>query len=73
MKEKFNFNYKKKYGQNFLQDNNILDNIVRESEITSNTLVIEIGVGAGALTKLLLKKAKMVIGYEIDISLKNHL
>ena len=64
------FIYKKKYGQNFLQDENILNNIIRESDISSDTLVIEIGVGSGALTKKLIEVAKQVIGYEIDTSLK---
>lgn len=67
------FVFKKKYGQNFLLDNNILDNIVNLANITKDTLVIEIGVGAAALTKKLSKKAKMVLGYEIDNTLINPL
>ena len=68
-----NFVYKKKYGQNFLIDTNILDNIIKTSEISSKTLVIEIGVGAAALTKRLCQKAKFVLGYEIDEQLKKPL
>ena len=68
-----NFIFKKKFGQNFLLDQNILNNIVSLADITKDTLVIEVGVGAGALTKLLSKKAKTVIGYEIDVSLKEPL
>ena len=64
------FNFKKKFGQNFLKDENILKNIVSKSEVEKDTLVIEIGVGAGYLTYYLSEVAKNVIGYEIDNSLK---
>ena len=65
------FNFKKKFGQNFLRDENILRNIVEKSEIDEDTLVLEIGVGAAYLTYYVSKKAKNVIGYEIDDSLKD--
>ena len=68
-----NFNFKKKFGQNFLLDQNILDNIIKEADIKDNTLVIEIGVGAAALTKKISEKANKVLGYEIDITLKEPL
>ena len=68
-----NFVFKKKFGQNFLIDNNVLNNIVKESNILSNDLVIEIGVGAGALTKKTSQYAKFVLGYEIDITLESSL
>ncbi len=68
--EKYNFNFKKKFGQNFLKDKNILENIVKKSEIDKDTLVIEIGVGAAALTLTMQPYAKNIIGYEIDTSLK---
>ena len=68
-----NFVFKKKFGQNFLLDQNILNNIVKEADITKDTLVIEIGVGAAALTKKLSLKAKTVLGYEIDETLKEPL
>ncbi len=67
------FTFKKKFGQNFLLDQNILNNIVKLGNITKDTLVIEIGVGAGALTKKLSEKAMVVLGYEIDSSLKEPL
>lgn len=67
----YDFKFKKKYGQNFLNDDNILNNIVTKSEITKDTLVMEIGVGAGALTLKMQPYAKNIIGYEIDKSLKN--
>ena len=70
---KNNFSFKKKFGQNFLLDQNVLDNIVKTSGAHKNTLVIEIGVGAGALTKKLSLSAGYVVGYEIDSSLKDPL
>ena len=68
--ENNNFNFKKKYGQNFIIDKNIINNIVEKSNVDKNTLVIEIGPGAGALTNILGEKAQNVIAYEIDKSLK---
>ena len=64
--EKHRFYIKKKYGQNFLIDQNILRNIVEIPPITKETLVIEIGPGLGSLTEHLLNKAKHVLAYEID-------
>lgn len=60
------FNFKKKFGQNFLQDKNIVQNIVNSINPTENDLVIEIGPGAGALTKLIKAKGCMLLAYEID-------
>lgn len=64
------FQIKKKFGQNFIIDNNIINNIINKSEIDRDTLVIEVGPGMGALTSLLVKKAGHVIAYEIDATLK---
>ena len=71
--DKNNFNFKKKFGQNFLLDQNILNNIVTLADITKEDLVIEIGVGAGALTKKISPRAKYVLGYEIDKTLEKPL
>jgi 16S rRNA (adenine1518-N6/adenine1519-N6)-dimethyltransferase len=60
------FHIKKKFGQNFLTDQNILRKIVDIPSITKNTLVVEIGPGLGSMTELLLDKAKHVLAYEID-------
>ena len=65
------FGFKKKFGQNFIIDENIINNIVEKSEIDDETLVIEIGPGAGSLTYGLAKKAKNVLCYEIDTTLKD--
>ena len=64
------FKFKKSYGQNFLNDNNIIENIVKKTEIEPDSLVIEIGPGAGILTKELSKYAKNVLSYEIDSRLE---
>ena len=67
---KENFNFKKKFGQNFIVDKNIINSIINKSNIDKETLVIEIGPGAGSLTSELGKVAKNVIAYEIDKTLK---
>jgi 16S rRNA (adenine1518-N6/adenine1519-N6)-dimethyltransferase len=64
-----NHQAKKKFGQNFLRDKNLLQKIVRESNI-ENKHVIEVGPGQGALTTFLASSAKDLIAYEIDVSLK---
>jgi len=64
-----NHQIKKKFGQNFLRDKNLLMKIVRDSNI-ENKHVIEVGPGQGALTTFLALSAKDVVAYEIDVSLK---
>ena len=64
-------NFKKKFGQNFLSDTNLLRAIVSDSLITPNDEVLEIGAGAGALTYELAKVCKKLISFEIDKSLEN--
>lgn len=66
-------NFKKKYGQNFLRNNDILERIVSSFECDKNSKIIEIGPGDGALTKKLVKKNVEVIAFEIDKSLKQYL
>ena len=65
-----NFHFKKKYGQNFIVDKNVILNIVSKANIDKNTLVLEIGPGVGSLTNLLGEHAKNVLAYEIDESVK---
>ena len=64
------FNFKKKFGQNFIVDENTIDSIINKAFIDNETLVIEIGPGAGALTYKLSKFAKNVLCYEIDKTLE---
>lgn len=66
---KYNINPTKKFGQNFLIDDSILQNIVDASNITEDDIVIEIGPGLGNLTQYLIEKAKFVILIEIDNSM----
>ncbi|PKK94680.1 MAG: ribosomal RNA small subunit methyltransferase A [Tenericutes bacterium HGW-Tenericutes-5] len=61
-----NFFIKKKFSQNFLLDENIIKNIIKESKIDKNSYVIEIGPGLGALTKYIVDQAKKVLIYEVD-------
>lgn len=68
-----NFNFKKKFGQNFLQDNNIIYKIVDSIGATDKDLVIEIGPGGGALTKYISMIGCKYIGYEIDTEVKQFL
>ena len=65
------FNYKKSYGQNFINSKKIIHDIVEKSNILPNSLVIEIGPGSGSLTKELSLVAKNVIAYEIDTRLED--
>lgn len=67
------FNYKKKFGQNFLKDDHIVEEIVLQSNIPECTLVIEVGPGKGILTRQLSKRAKNVLCYEIDEELQYEL
>jgi len=67
--KKHNFNFNKAFGQNFIFDTNLLEKIVGDADIDENTTVLEIGCGAGTLTKQISKKAKKVVGYEIDKNL----
>lgn len=69
--EKYGFNLKKMYGQNFIIDENIINNIINGANIDKDTLVIEIGPGAGSLTYKLGQSAKQVLCYEIDTTLKD--
>jgi len=57
---------KKKLGQNFLTDLNILHGIVDTAEITNDDFVLEIGPGIGSLTEQLARAAKKVVALEID-------
>lgn len=65
-----NFRYDKSLGQNFITDTNLLKAIVSDAGITSGDTVVEIGAGAGTLTKELAKAAKEVIAFEVDENLR---
>jgi len=63
------FKFKKKFGQNFLTDGNILQKIIDTAKLNKDVSVIEIGPGIGALTEHLARGAHSVVAYEIDDSL----
>lgn len=68
-----NFNFKKKYGQNFLKDKLVIKRIANSIDPKSDDLIIEIGPGSGTLTEELLKSDSRVLAYEIDSELKKYL
>lgn len=65
------FDYKKSLGQNFLKDQNIIKKISSSINPNKDDLIVEIGPGAGALTKELIKKDCDVLCFEIDERLKD--
>ena len=67
------FNFKKKFGQNFLYDKTTINNIVASIDAKPDDLIIEIGPGVGSLTKNLVKKECHLIAYEIDIDTMEYL
>lgn len=70
--ENSKINFKKNYGQNFIFDHNLLCAIVSDSEV-ENQNVLEIGTGAGTLTKEISKVATKVLTYEIDKELQSNI
>ena len=64
--QKYNFNFKKSFGQNFLIDSHVIDKIIRAAEITKEDNVLEIGPGIGTLTQYLAEAAGRVVAVEID-------
>lgn len=65
--------FKKRFGQNFISDTNLLQAIVTDAGITNQDTVLEIGAGAGTLTTALAAVAKKVVSYEIDFDLQHPL
>ncbi len=67
--QKYNFNFQKRFGQNFLIDTHVLERIISEAEITKDDVVLEIGPGIGTMTQYLCESASKVIAVEIDNTL----
>lgn len=67
--QKYNFNFQKKFGQNFLIDEHVLNKIIRAAEITKDDYVLEIGPGIGTMTQYLACAAREVTAVEIDRAL----
>lgn len=60
------FRFKKQFGQNFITDSNLLASIVGGAGATGESTVVEIGCGAGTLTRAIAERANRVVAFEID-------
>ncbi len=67
--QKYNFNFQKKFGQNFLIDTGILEEIIAAAHVTKEDFVLEIGPGIGTMTQYLCENARAVAAVEIDHNL----
>lgn len=67
--QKYNFNFQKKFGQNFLIDTSVLERIISAAQITKEDCVLEIGPGIGTMTQYLAESAGEVVAVEIDKAL----
>ena len=67
--QKYGFQFQKKFGQNFLIDEHVLDKIIRAAGVTKDDMVLEIGPGIGTLTQYLAEAAREVVAVEIDKNL----
>ena len=67
--QKYNFNFQKKFGQNFLVDTHVLEKIMDAAQITKEDCVVEIGPGIGTMTQYLAERAGSVVAVEIDRNL----
>lgn len=64
--QKYQFNFQKKFGQNFLIDTRVLERIIKASGVTKEDFVLEIGPGIGTMTQYLCEAARSVVAVEID-------
>ncbi len=67
--ENYGFSFQKKFGQNFLIDANIVEEIIEAAQITKDDFVLEIGPGIGTMTQYLCEAAREVMAVEIDTHL----
>ena len=67
--QKYQFQFQKKYGQNFLIDANILEKIIDAAGVCSEDCILEIGPGIGTMTQYLCERAREVVTVEIDSKL----
>ena len=61
---RYGFDFKKKFGQNFLIDENVVEKIVREAGVTKDDFVVEVGPGIGTMTQILCENAREVVAVE---------
>ena len=67
--QKYHFNFQKKFGQNFLIDEHVIQKIINGAQVTKDDFVLEIGPGIGTMTQYLAESAREVVAVEIDKSL----
>ena len=67
--QKYDFDFQKKFGQNFLIDERVLEKIISAAEVTKDDFVLEIGPGIGTMTQYLAENAREVMAVEIDKNL----
>ena len=67
--QKYQFAFQKKFGQNFLINTGVLEDIIDAAEVTDEDMVLEIGPGIGTMTQYLCENARQVIAVEIDTNL----
>ena len=67
--QKYHFNFQKKFGQNFLINPGVLEEIIDAANITKDDFVLEIGPGIGTMTQYLCEAAREVVAVEIDTNL----
>ena len=63
---RYGFSFQKRFGQNFLIDENVVEKIVRDAGVTKDDFVLEIGPGIGTMTQILCENAREVVAVEID-------
>ena len=63
---RYGFSFQKKFGQNFLIDENVVEKIVHDAGVTKDDFVLEIGPGIGTMTQILCENAREVVAVEID-------
>ncbi len=67
--KKYEFAFQKKFGQNFLIDEHVINKIIKAAEITKDDMVLEIGPGIGTMTQYLAESADRIVAVEIDKNL----
>ncbi|HJC51708.1 MAG TPA: 16S rRNA (adenine(1518)-N(6)/adenine(1519)-N(6))-dimethyltransferase RsmA [Candidatus Anaerostipes avistercoris] len=67
--QKYEFDFQKKFGQNFLIDGRVLEKIMDAADISGDDFVLEIGPGIGTMTQYLAERARAVMAVEIDRNL----
>ena len=67
--QKYGFDFQKKFGQNFLIDERVLEKIISAAEVNKDDFVLEIGPGIGTMTQYLAENAREVMAVEIDKNL----